>query len=163
MAVRKIEIERLTIVSSKSFEAAISAVEAAVGRPDMREFSKSVREAANYAELKALVDRSVSDLGLMLFMKLDLGAVLRRESGRDVKAVRFIIGNPLVMKEMVKHVPDAGSYAPVSVLVDERPDGVNFSYDKVESVLAPYGNAEGLAIARSLDDKVEKLMRHAAG
>jgi hypothetical protein len=30
------------------------------------------------------------------------------------------------MKEMVKHVPDAGSYAPVTVLVDERADGVHF-------------------------------------
>jgi hypothetical protein len=28
------------------------------------------------------------------------------------------------MKEMAKHVPDAGSYAPVTVLVDERTDGV---------------------------------------
>jgi hypothetical protein len=45
------------------------------------------------------------------------------------------------MKEMVKHVPDAGSYAPITLLVDERPDGVHLGYDKVESVLAPYENA----------------------
>jgi hypothetical protein len=31
------------------------------------------------------------------------------------------------MKEMAKHVPDAGSYAPVTVLIDERPNGVNLS------------------------------------
>jgi hypothetical protein len=37
------------------------------------------------------------------------------------------------MKEMVKNVPDAGSYAPVTVLIDERPDGVHLSYDKMES------------------------------
>jgi hypothetical protein len=28
------------------------------------------------------------------------------------------------MKGMAKRVPDAGSYAPVAVLVDERPDSV---------------------------------------
>jgi hypothetical protein len=28
-------------------------------------------------------------------------------------SVRLVIGNPLIMKEMVKHVPDAASYAPV--------------------------------------------------
>jgi hypothetical protein len=34
------------------------------------------------------------------------------------KIVRLLIGNPLIMKEMAKHVADAGSYAPVTVLVD---------------------------------------------
>ena len=36
---------------------------------------------------------------------------------------------------MAKHVPDAGSYAPVTVLVDERADGVHLSYDKMASLL----------------------------
>jgi hypothetical protein len=38
--IRKIEIQRLTIVSSKAFEAVIAAVENAIGRPDMSEFGK---------------------------------------------------------------------------------------------------------------------------
>jgi outer membrane protein assembly factor BamB len=38
------------------------------------------------------------------------------------KIVRLLFGNPLIMKEMAKHVADAGSYAPVTVLVDERAD-----------------------------------------
>jgi hypothetical protein len=38
----------------------------------------------------------------------------------------LVLGNPLIMKEMAKHVPDAGSYAPVTVLVDELADGVIF-------------------------------------
>jgi hypothetical protein len=41
-------------------------------------------------------------------------------------------------------VPDAGSYAPVTILIDERPDGVHLSYDRMGSLLAPYGNAEAL-------------------
>ena len=77
----------------------------------------------------------------MMFMELDLGAILRKETGLDTpKIVRFLIGNPLIMKEMAKHVPDAGSYAPVTILVDERPDGVHLSYDRMASLLAPYGS-----------------------
>jgi uncharacterized protein (DUF302 family) len=96
----------------------------------------------------------------MLFMELDHGAILRRESGKEApKIVRLIIGNPLIMKEMAKHVPDAGSYAPVTVLVDERPDGVHLSYDRMASLLAPYGNDKALAVARDLDSKIEKLLR----
>ena len=73
--------------------------------------------------------------------------------------MRFMIGNPLIMKEMAKHVPDAGSYAPVTILVDERPDGVHLSYDKMASLLAPYGNPKALAVARDLDSKIESLLR----
>ena len=54
-------------------------------------------------------------------MELDHAAVLRKVTGLDTpKIVRLVIGNPLVMKKMAKHVPDAGSYAPVTVLVDEE-------------------------------------------
>jgi len=66
------------------------------------------------------------------------------------------------MKDMAKHVPEAASYAPVTVLVDERSDAVHLGYDKMASLLAPYGNAEALGVARELDAKIEKLMRDAA-
>ena len=76
--------------------------------------------------------------------------------------MRFVIGNPLIMKEMVKHVPDAGSYAPVTILIDERPDGVHVSYDKMESYLLPYGNSEALTVAHNLDTKITALLRECA-
>jgi hypothetical protein len=66
------------------------------------------------------------------------------------------------MKEMAKRVPDAGSYAPVTVLVDERADGVHISYDRMASLLAPYGNRDALKVARDLDAKVERLLQQAA-
>jgi len=66
------------------------------------------------------------------------------------------------MKEMAKHVPDAGSYAPVTVLVDERTDGVHLSYDRMESFLAPYENRDALEVARNLDRIIEDLLREAA-
>jgi uncharacterized protein (DUF302 family) len=78
------------------------------------------------------------------------------------KIIRIVVGNPLIMKEMVKHVPDAGSYAPVTVLIDERPDGVHISYDKMESYLLHYGSSEALAVARTLDTKITTLLRECA-
>jgi uncharacterized protein (DUF302 family) len=99
----------------------------------------------------------------MLFMSLDHGAVVRKEAGRDIpRIIRFVIGNPLIMKEMAKHVPDAGSYAPVTVLVDERQDGVHLSYDRMSSLLAPYGNPDALQVAQDLDKKVEDLLKQSA-
>jgi uncharacterized protein (DUF302 family) len=128
----------------------VAALKAAIGQPDMVEFGKITRSAGSFAELERVVQRGLGRTGLMLFTEFDLGAILRREIGLDTpKIVRLVIGNPLIMKEMVKHVPDAGSYAPVTILADERPDGVHVSYDKMSSLLGPYGNPEALAVARA--------------
>jgi uncharacterized protein (DUF302 family) len=162
--IRKIEIERFSLTSSKPFDQVVAAVNAAIGHPDMAEFTKSTREARSFAELKSAVEKGLSKAGLMLFMQLDQGAVLRKETGQDrPRILRSLIGNPLIMKEMAKHVPDAGSYAPVTVLVDERADCVHLSYDKMTSLLAAYGNCDALDVARDLDSKVEDLLRNAAG
>jgi len=159
MSIRKIEIERFSVTSSKPFALVVAAIKASVGQPDMVEFAKLTRGSGSFAELERAVQAGLSNLGLMLFMELDQGAVLRKESGRDSpKIVRFLIGNPIIMKEMAKHVPDAGSYAPVTILVDERPEGVRLSYDRMVSFIAPYENAEALAVARDLDSKIENLL-----
>jgi uncharacterized protein (DUF302 family) len=161
--IRKIEIERFSLTSSKSFDEVVVGINSDIGHPDMADFGRSTREARSFAEMKSTVEQGLSTVGLMLFMQLDHGAILRKETGRETpKMIRFVIGNPLIMKEMAKHVPDAGSYAPVTVLVDERTDGVHLSYDKMESYLASYGNRDALEVARNLDRKVEDLLRRAA-
>jgi uncharacterized protein (DUF302 family) len=163
MTIRKVEIERFSLITSKPLEAVVAAIKAAVGHPDMDEFSKATNGARTLAELENAVHKGLGRTGLMMFIEFDLGAILRKETGLDrPKIVRFVIGNPLIMKEMAKHVPDAGSYAPVTILVDERPDGVHLSYDKMTSLLAPYGNTKALAVARDLDAKIENLIRESA-
>jgi len=161
--IRKIEIERFSLTSSKPFDQVVAAVNAGVGHPDVAEFFRSIREARSFAELKSAVEKGLSKTGLMLFMQLDQGAVLQKETGQETpRIIRLLIGNPLIMKEMAKHVPDAGSYAPVTVLVDERLDGVHLSYDRMSSFLKPYGDTEALQVAKDLDAKVEALLTSAA-
>jgi uncharacterized protein (DUF302 family) len=163
MTIRKVEIERLSVTSSKPFEVVVAALKAAVAHPDMAEFSRATNSARTFAELENAVESSLGGTGLMMFLELDLGAILRKETGLDTpKIVRLLIGNPLIMKEMAKYVSDAGSYAPVTILVDERPDGIHLTYDKMVSFLAPYGSPEALAVARDLDSKIENLLRESA-
>lgn len=99
-----------------------------------------------------------------MFMQFDPGAILHKENGlASPRILRFVIGNPLIMKEMAKHVPDAGSCAPVTILADERRDAVHLTYDKMTSLLAPYGSPDALAVARDLDSKIEQLLQTSAG
>ncbi|MGM5025419.1 DUF302 domain-containing protein [Tardiphaga sp. 862_B3_N4_1] len=159
----RIEVERFSLTSSKPFDAVVAALKSAVGQPDIVEFFKSSRAANSFLELERIVHSGLGRTGFMLFAEFDLGAVLRRETGSKMpNSMRFLVGNPLIMKEMVKHVPDAGSYAPVTILIDERSDGVHLSYDRMESYLLPYGSAEALAVARNLDAKITTLLRECA-
>jgi uncharacterized protein (DUF302 family) len=162
--ISKIEVERFTLSSSKPFDQVVAALNSAVGHPDMAEFWKSTHQAQSDAELQNTIEKGLGRTGLMLFVEFDHGAVVRKGTGRATpRMIRFVIGNPLIMREMAKHVPDAGSYAPVTVLVDERADGVHLSYDRMASLLAPYNNPEALKVARDLDEKVEALLSAAAG
>ena len=86
----------------------------------------------------------------------------RNEADKGPKILRLVVGNPLIMKEMAKTVPDAASYAPITILVDERTDGVHLSYDSMASLLAPYGSESALAVAGNLDAKIEALLETAA-
>jgi uncharacterized protein (DUF302 family) len=163
MSVRKIELQRFSVTTARPFDAVVAALKAGVGRLDLAAFASASKLADTFAELEEVINRDMGKSHLMLFLEFDHGAVLRKETGLDrPNIIRLVIGNPLVMKEMAKHVPDAGSYAPVTILVDEREDGVHLSYDRMVSFLAPYENREALAIAHDLDHKIEKLINDAA-
>jgi uncharacterized protein (DUF302 family) len=161
--IREVEMERFTMISARPFDEVVAAIKISIGNPNMAEFWKSTQQAKSAAELDAAIQRVLGRTGLMLFVEFDHGMIVRKGTERhSSNIIRLVIGNPLIMKEMAKHVPDAGSYAPVTVLVDERVDGVHLSYDRMASLLAPYGNSEALNVARDLDAKVEDLLRQAA-
>src|SRR5271163_3605145 len=163
MAIQTIEVQRFSLTTLRSFEAVVASLKAGVGRLDLAAFASASKSAGTFAELEEVINRDMGKTHLMLFLEFDHGAVLRKETGLNKpKIVRLVIGNPLVMKEMAKHVPDAGSYAPVTVLVDERDDGVHLSYDRMTSFLSLYEDPDALKVARELDSKVERLLNNAA-
>jgi len=163
MQTQQVNVQRWSITTQKPFDAVVAAVEEAIGRPNMIEFVAKMSGATSYEEMCDVVHDSITEIGLMEFMRLDHGAVLAKAGVEgDPKSVRLIMGNPLIMQSMARLVPDAGSYAPVTVLIDQRPDGVHLSYDEIASFLAPYGNAEVLKIARDLDAKVKGVLEGAS-
>jgi uncharacterized protein (DUF302 family) len=161
--ITNVAMDRFAQTSSKPFDQVVAALNAAIGHPDLAEFWRSTHQTRPAADLESTVRKSLGKTGLMSFGEFDHGAIVREGTGRDTpRILRFVIGNPLIMQEKAKHVPDAGSYAPVTVLVDERADGVHLSYDRMASLLAPYGNPAALEVAGNLDLTVEDLVRQAA-
>ena len=162
ISTKRINVERVTVISRKSFQDVLSKFDAAVGHPNIEEFWKDVSAAKTKSEMEKVVQSALGPSGFMEFARLDHGGVVHKGGTGDYpKVFRLVIGNPLIMREMVKHVPDAGSYAPVTILIDERLDGVHLSYDRMASFLAPYENEEALKVAKDLDAKVEALLADA--
>jgi len=163
MNIQKVHVQRVSIVTIEPFDTVVARIDAAIGHPDMVAFRKSFSAAQNEAEMQRVVNPATEPNGLMEFMRFNLGEVLQKENGTTKpRILRIVAGNPLIMKEMVKHVVDAGSYAPVTILIEERPDSVRISYDRMASYLAPYGNSDALKVARDLDAKVERILTAAA-
>jgi hypothetical protein len=99
MTTRRVDMERFSVVSSKPFQEILASLKSAVGHPDMAEFATATKNARTFAELEDVVRHGLGKTQLMTFMELDLGAILRKETGLDrPKIVRLVIGNPLIMK-----------------------------------------------------------------
>jgi uncharacterized protein (DUF302 family) len=163
MSIRQVQVQRVTLVSVRPFNEVVARFDAQIGHPDMAAFREAFSKAQSGGEMEAVVNRVTKPNGIMEFIRLDLGEALRKETrAATPRIVRIIVGNPLIMKEMVKHVPDAGSYAPVTILIEERPDGIHLSYDRMASYLGPYGNGDALRVARELDSKIETILAAAA-
>ena len=143
--------KRLALLLANPLWDVLSKFDATVGHPGIQEFWKSMNAATTItnAEMESVVQSALGPSGFMEFARFDHGAVVRKGKRRHPGIFRLVIGNPLIMREMVKHVPDAGSYAPVTILVDERADGVHLSFDRMASSLAPYENPDAFKVART--------------
>jgi hypothetical protein len=163
MTITEIPTERFSIVSTKSFADVVASINAAVGHPNMSQLFQAIAAAKTYPEVEEIVAKVTGPTGLMEFMRFDMGAVINKgKPAPQRNSIRFLIGNPVTMRKMAEHIADAATYAPITVLVDERPDGVHLSYDRISTSLAPYGNATASAVATELDRNVETILINAA-
>jgi hypothetical protein len=108
METRQVNMQRWSITSQKPFDAVVAAVEEEIGRPNMLEFVAKMTAATSYDEMQKVVHDSVSEIGLMEFMRLDHGAVLRKAGGDgNRKSVRLIVGRSSSLEQSDQKVaPD---------------------------------------------------------
>src|ERR1700747_1368140 len=114
---------------------------AASAGPDIEALFSKLAASTSYEQFSSLVRQAQGSAGLMRFLQLDLDNALtldpqaRHRAGR--RLVRLIAGNPVTMGQMTRPLPDAGSYAPVTILIEELPGGgTRVAYDTVASEIA---------------------------
>src|SRR5262245_15570639 len=98
LSVRKQVFERCSITSSRAFDEVVSSIRAALGHPNLAELFRRISMARTLSDMESIVEKNVGPNGLMMFLELDAGDVLRKETGSNTpKMIRLLIGNPLTM------------------------------------------------------------------
>jgi len=164
--VLEVPVRRHIIESERPFATVLDGIFGGISQPDIGPLFSDLEASTSYEQFSSLVQRAQGSAGLMRFWQLDLDVALtldpqaRQQAGRHL--VRLIAGNPVTMGQMTRHVVDAGSYAPVTILIQELPDGgTRVAYDSVASQIAPYHDAAASQVAQRLDTEVLTLLREA--
>ena len=162
----EVAVRRHIIESERPFASVLDGIFGGISRPDIGPLFRDLEASTSYEQFSSLVQQAQGSAGLMRFWQLDLDVALtvdpqaRQQAGR--RLVRLIAGNPVTMGQMTRHVADAGSYAPVTILIQELPDGgTRVAYDSVASQIAPYHDAAASQVALRLDTEVLDLLRQA--
>src|SRR5689334_24254632 len=161
--VLEVAVRRHVFDSERPFSSVLEAIFEGISEPDIGLLFGKLKESASYQQFSSLVEQAQGSAGLMRFLQLDLDPVLtldpqaRDWAGR--RLVRLIAGNPVTMGEMTRHVAHAGSYAPVTLLIEEMPGGgTRVAYDTVASAIAPYHDTAASEVAKRLDTEVLDLL-----
>ena len=154
--------------SERPFDGVLDGIFDGISQPDIGQLFSKLAASTSYEQFSSLVRQAQGSIGLMVFLQLDDDSVLTLDpqapdwDGR--RLVRLIVGNPVTMGRMTRHVADAGSYAPVTILIQQMPDGgTRVAYDTLASALAPYHDAAASEVAQQLDTEVVGLLRQATG
>ena len=166
--VLEVRVRRHVFTSERPFAEIMDGIYGGVSQPDLGSLFRQLASSTSHEQFTSLVRQAQGSVGLMRFLELKLDRALALDpqaqstAGRGL--VRVIAGNPVTMGEMTRHVPDAGSYAPVTILVQELPGGgTRLAYDSVASAIAIYDEAAATQVAENLDAEVLALLRKVSG
>nr|WP_231990692.1 DUF302 domain-containing protein [Mycobacterium sp. 852002-30065_SCH5024008] len=92
----------------------------------------------------------------MLFGVVDHGAWITKVGVRR-KAIRVILGNPLIAITMLRHDVTAGLFAPVELLLADEGAGSSLTYVRPSSLIVVEPNPGLLGAAEQLDAKLASM------
>ncbi|OBK64621.1 hypothetical protein A5653_22760 [Mycobacterium colombiense] len=146
---------RVRYDSAKSYDELRAGLLADIGEQPVpiNDIATSTGDWQSYQER---VESHVGPSGFMLFGLVDHGAWISK-AGIERKALRVILGNPLIAITMLRHDVTAGLFAPVELLLLEEGSGSSLTYVKPSSLMVVEANPELLSAAEKLDAKLAAL------
>src|SRR5213594_1907769 len=155
---RSIEVRHVSLEINADFESFTQTLEQSLGRFDYSLYRDLETDPRSVEERLKV---SAGEEGLMLFNVQEHGKLLNI-FGSPRKAKQYVLGNPLIAATMTRRDIRAGLYAPLRVLVYEADDqSTRIEFDQPSSLFGQFNNPEVTTVARSLDTKLENLIKKA--
>ncbi|MGO8719528.1 MAG: DUF302 domain-containing protein [Acidobacteriaceae bacterium] len=150
--------------SERTFDAVVTAFEAAVGPGNGKTFQSVVDQASSADNFADRIRAAEGSSGFILFLKVEHSPWLARV-GIQGRATMYTIGNPLIAQTMIRHDIQVGLNVPVRVLVyeDAAAKTGRIGYDLPSSLMARLKNEQITTAAKLLDDKLATLALHCTG
>ncbi|MEB3982220.1 DUF302 domain-containing protein [Mycobacterium sp. 663a-19] len=146
---------RVRYDSAKSYDELVAALLVDVG-----DYPVPINDIAISSEgwqsCRERVESHVGPSGFMLFALIDHGAWIAK-AGIDRKAMRVVLGNPLLAITMLRHDVTAGLFAPVELLILDEGSGSSLTYVRPSSLMVVEQNPALLSAAEVLDAKLAAL------
>jgi len=147
---------RVRYDSTKGYDELLAALLADIGEQPVP-INDIATATGDWDLYRERVESHVGPSGFMLFGTVDHGAWITK-AGIDRKAIRVILGNPLIAITMLRHDVKAGLFAPVELLLADEGEGhSSLTYVKPSSLMVAEPNPELLSAAQKLDEKLAAL------
>jgi hypothetical protein len=146
--------------SAAGFEDTRARVEERVPLLDPAVAMEFVLRGASWHEVEAAVNGAVGPTGFVALARVDSGALLSL-SGQPLEATLYLVGNPLLAREITAIHPLAALYAPFPVAVYCDASGAHIAYDQPSNVFGSLGSRAVHEIALGLDDKIRRVAEEA--
>ncbi len=152
---------RVRYDSAKSYHELVAALLADIGEQPVP-ISGISEIDGDWQEYQTRVQTYIGPSGFMLFATLDHGVWISK-AGIEHRALRVILGNPLIAITMLRHDLTAGLFAPVELLILDEDGGSSLTYVKPSSVMVVEPNPPLQSAAEALDAKLAALAAKVTG
>jgi uncharacterized protein (DUF302 family) len=148
---------RVRFDSDKTYEELVAALLSDVGEKPVSISDLPATIFGDWELFASEITRHLGPSDFMLMHLIDHGGWLKT-AGVNRKALRVIVGNPLIAITMLRHDLTAGLFAPVELLLlEEDHDRSSLTYVRPSSLMVVDDNPPLGAAALALDDKLAAL------
>jgi uncharacterized protein (DUF302 family) len=117
----------------------------------------TIESSKSFDDVTKAVKSMVAKNGMMVLAEVDHGKILSM-TGLKLNAKLFLVGNPMVGKQLFDQTHAVGLYIPVRLYVYTDTHGKTFvEYDKPSSLLSQFNDEKIGMVAKMLDEKIGGL------
>lgn len=159
----KYTVENYEYISDRTYEEVVADLDAVLGDVERGKFNDILAASETVEEWQAEITKQLGPSGMLRFFEVDHGRWMGFY-GHQVKAKKYVYGNPLIAETMMRYDTRFGLEAPNQIMVYEDADGrARVTYDLPSSIFNFIGNEELTRTAYGLDAKVAEFVEKLTG